>query len=169
MELQLWEVVRFRERQIGPFLLWGVKSMAAVSRADAVWEGDLPTGKGRVKVASGTFDEFPVTWASRAERHPGATSPEELLAAAHAACYSMAFSNGLSKAGHKVEELNTTAEVEFVPGTGITSSTLTVRGRVAGIDDAEFQRLAEEAKEGCPVSKALHGNVKLSVDARLEQ
>src|SRR6266849_5416146 len=110
--------------------------MAAVSRADAVWEGDLPTGKGRVKVASGTFDEFPVTWASRAERQHGGTSPEELLAAAHAACYSMALSNGLSKAGHKVERLSTTAEVEFVPGTGITTSTITVRGRVGGIDAA---------------------------------
>src|SRR5258707_13385874 len=142
--------------------------MAAVSRADAVWEGDLGSGKGRVKVASEAISEFPVTWASRAERQHGKTSPEELIAAAHAACYSMAFSNGLSKAGHKVEELNTTAEVEFVPGTGITSSTLTVHGRVAGIDEAEFQRLAEEAKEGCPVSKALHGNVKLNLEARLE-
>jgi osmotically inducible protein OsmC len=110
-----------------------------------------------------------VSWASRAESQHGKTSPEELIAAAHAACYCMAFSNGLSKAGHKVEELNTTAEVEFVPGTGITTSTLTVRGRVTGIDDAEFQRLAEEAKEGCPVSKALHGNVKLNLEARLEQ
>ena len=142
--------------------------MAAVSRADAVWEGDLVSGKGRVKVASGTFNEFPVTWASRAERSHGTTSPEELLAAAHAACYSMAFSNGLSKAGHKVERLNTTAEVEFVPGTGITTSTITVRGRVGGIDAAEFQKLAEEAKEGCPVSKALHGNVALKLNAHLE-
>ena len=80
----------------------------------------------------------------------------------------MAFSNGLSKAGHKVEELNTTAEVEFVPGTGITTSTLTVRGRISGIEDTEFQKLAEEAKEGCPVSKALSGNVDLKLDARLE-
>lgn len=142
--------------------------MAAISRADATWEGDLMSGSGRVKIASGAFDEFPVSWASRAESQQGKTSPEELIAAAHAACYSMAFSNGLSKAGHKVEELNTTAEVEFVPGTGITSSSLTVRGRVKGIDDAEFQRLAEEAKEGCPVSKALHGNVELRLDARLE-
>jgi len=142
--------------------------MAAISRADAVWEGDLTSGKGRVKVASGTFNEFPVTWASRAERTHGGTSPEELIAAAHAACYSMAFSNGLSKAGHKPERLNTTAEVEFVPGTGITSVSLTVRGRVKGIDDAEFQKLAEEAKEGCPVSKALHGNVELRLEARLE-
>jgi osmotically inducible protein OsmC len=142
--------------------------MAAISRADAVWAGDLMSGSGRVTIASGAFDEFPVSWASRAESQKGKTSPEELIAAAHAACYSMAFSNGLAKAGHKVEELNTTVEVEFVPGTGITSSSLTVRGRVKGIDDAEFQKLAEEAKEGCPVSKALHGNVELRLDARLE-
>jgi lipoyl-dependent peroxiredoxin len=142
--------------------------MAATSRADAVWTGDLTSGSGHVKPASGAFDELPVSWASRAERQEGKTSPEELLAAAHAACFSMAFSNGLAKAGHKVEELNTTAEVEFVPGTGITSSTLTVRGRVTGIDDAEFQELAEAAKEGCPVSKALTGNVELKLDARLE-
>jgi osmotically inducible protein OsmC len=142
--------------------------MAAISRADAIWTGDLPTGTGRVKVASEALDEFPVSWASRAESQHGKTSPEELIAAAHAACYSMAFSNGLSKAGHKVEELNTTAAVTFVPGTGITTSALTVRGRVSGIDEAEFQRLAEEAKEGCPVSKALHGNVELKLEARLE-
>ena len=141
--------------------------MAAVSRADAVWEGDLMSGKGRVKVASGTFPEFPVTWASRAERTHG-TSPEELLAAAHAACYSMAFSNGLAKAGHKVERLNTTAEVEFVPGTGITTITLTTVGHIHGIDAAEFQKEAEAAKEGCPVSKALHGNVTLKLNARLD-
>ena len=141
--------------------------MAAVSRADAVWEGDLMSGKGRVKVASGTFDEFPVTWANRAERTHG-TSPEELLAAAHAACYSMAFSNGLSKAGHKVARLNTTAEVEFVPGTGITTITLTTVGHIHGIDAAEFQKEAEAAKDGCPISKALHGNVTLKLNARLD-
>ena len=142
--------------------------MAAVSRADAVWEGDLTSGKGRVKVASGTFSEFPVTWASRAERTHGGTSPEELLAAAHAACYSMAFSNGLSKAGHKVERLNTSAEVEFVPGTGITTITITTVGHIHGIDAAEFQKEAEAAKEGCPISKALHGNVTLTLNARLD-
>src|ERR1700716_1596969 len=141
--------------------------MAAVSRADAVWEGDLMSGKGRVKVASGTFPEFPVTWANRAERTHG-TSPEELLAAAHAACFSMAFSNGLAKAGHKVDELNTTAEVEFVPGTGITTITLSVRGRVGGIDEAGFERLAEEANEGCPGSKALKSNLDLKLKARLQ-
>jgi len=141
--------------------------MAAISRATAVWSGDLTTGKGRVKPASGAFNELPVTWASRAESQAGKTSPEELLAAAHAACFCMAFSNGLSKAGHTVEELNATAEVEFIPGTGITSSKITVRGRVGGIDDDEFQKLAEAAKEGCPVSKALSGNVDLKLDARL--
>jgi lipoyl-dependent peroxiredoxin len=142
--------------------------MATISRADAVWTGDLMSGSGRVKPDSGAFEELPVSWASRAARQAGKTSPEELIAAAHAACFSMAFSNGLSKAGHKVEELNTSAEVEFVPGTGITAITLSVRGRVGGIDEAEFEKLAAEAKEGCPVSKALKGNVDLKLDARLE-
>ena len=142
--------------------------MAAVSRADAVWEGDLTGGKGRVKVASGTFNEFPVTWAERADRNHGGTSPEELIAAAHAACYSMAFSNGLSKAGHKPERLNTTAEVEFVPGQGIKTITLTVKGHIHGIAEADFQKLAEEAKNGCPVSQAVKGNVELKLQAELD-
>src|SRR3979490_784573 len=115
--------------------------MAAISKAEAVWSGDLPTGSGRVTPASGAFPPLPSSWGSRAESQQGKTSPEELIAAAHAACYCMAFSNGLSKAGHKVEELRTTAEVEFVPGTGITSVTLTVRGRIGGIEDAEVQKL----------------------------
>ena len=142
--------------------------MAAISRADATWEGDLMHGKGRVKVASGAFDEFPVTWASRAERTHGGTSPEELIAAAHAACYSMAFSNGLAKAGHQPERLNTTAEVEFVPGKGITSITLTVKGHIHGISEADFRKLAKEAKNGCPVSQALKGNVELKLNAELD-
>src|SRR2546430_12410633 len=142
--------------------------MAAVSRADTVWEGDLASGKGRVKVASGAFGEFPVTWAARAERTHGGKSPEELLAAAHAACYSMAFSNGLSKADHHPERLNTTAEVEFVPGTGITTITLTVRGDIHGIEAGEFQKLAEAAKVGCPISQALKGNVELKLKAELD-
>jgi osmotically inducible protein OsmC len=142
--------------------------MAAISRADAVWEGDLASGRGRVKVASGTFNEFPVTWAQRAERNHGGTSPEELIAAAHAACFSMAFSNALSKAGHRPERLNTTAEVEFVPGKGISTVTLTVQGHIHGLSDDEFQRLAEEAKDGCPVSQALKGNVELKLKAALD-
>ncbi|TME23710.1 MAG: OsmC family peroxiredoxin [Chloroflexi bacterium] len=142
--------------------------MAAISRADAVWEGDLTSGRGRVKVASGTFGEFPVTWSTRTERDHGGTSPEELIAAAHAACYSMALSNGLAKAGYQPERLTTTAEVEFVPGKGIASSTITVRGHIHGIDAAAFQKLAEEAKDGCPVSQALKGNVQLKLKAELD-
>lgn len=142
--------------------------MAATSRAEATWEGDLMSGSGHVKPESGAFAELPVSWASRAERMHGKTSPEELIAAAHAACYNMAFSNGLAKAGHKPERLTTRAEVEFVPGTGITSSTLTVRGRVSGISKDEFQKQAEAAKEGCPVSQALKGNVELRLNATLE-
>jgi osmotically inducible protein OsmC len=142
--------------------------MAATSRADATWEGDLMSGSGHVKPESGAFSELPVTWAGRTERQHGKTSPEELIAAAHAACFNMGFSNGLAKAGHKPERLRTTAEVEFVPGTGITSSTLTVRGRVSGISKDEFEKLAEEAKLGCPVSQALKGNVELRLHATLE-
>ena len=142
--------------------------MAAISRADATWEGDLISGGGHVKPESGAFGELPITWAARAERQHGKTSPEEMIAAAHAACYSMAFSSGLAKAGHKPERLDVRAEVEFVPGTGITTSTLTVRGRVSGISKDEFQKLAEEAKDGCPVSQALHGNVGLKLNATLE-
>ena len=142
--------------------------MAAVSRADVAWEGDLIHGRGSVKVASGALNEFPVTWATRADRTHGGTSPEELIAAAHAACYSMAFSNALAKAGHAPERLNTSAEVEFVPGTGITTITLTVKGHIHHLDDAAFQKLAEEAKEGCPVSQALKGNVKINLNAELD-
>ena len=141
--------------------------MAAVSRADANWEGDLVHGGGRVRPASGAFAELPVTWASRAERSEGATSPEELIAAAHAACYSMAFSNGLGKAGHEDIKLSTSAEVTFVPGEGITSITLRVRGSAKGIGEAEFVELATAAKDGCPVSQALKGNVELKLDAAL--
>ena len=142
--------------------------MAATSRAEATWEGDLMKGGGTVKPGSGAFGELPVSWAARAERPGGKTSPEELIAAAHATCYSMAFSNGLAKAGHPPERLDTNAEVDFVPGKGITHIRLSVRGRVQGLDSKEFERLAAEAKDGCPVSQALKGNVDISVDAHLE-
>lgn len=143
--------------------------MAATSRAEATWEGDLIKGSGTVKPASGAFGTLPITWSARSERTEGETktSPEELIAAAHAGCYSMAFSNGLAKAGHAPERLDTTATVEFVPGKGITHVALSVRGRVQGIDGREFERLAEAAKDGCPVSQALKGNVEISLDARL--
>jgi len=140
--------------------------MAATSRAEATWEGDLIKGGGHVKPATGAFGELPITWAARAEHTQGKTSPEELIAAAHASCYCMAFSNGLSKAGHHVERLVTTAEVDFVPGTGITQIRLSVDGHVHGVDDAGFQKLAEEAKAGCPVSQALKA-VPISLEAKL--
>jgi osmotically inducible protein OsmC len=143
-------------------------NMAAISRADATWEGDLTGGSGHVKPESGAFAELPITWASRAERQHGKTSPEELIAAAHASCFSMAFSNGLAKAGHKPERLDTRVEIEFVPGTGITTSTITVSGHIHDISDDEFQKLAKEAEEGCPVSKAMHGNVELRLHATLD-
>ncbi len=142
--------------------------MAAISRADATWEGDLMSGGGHVKPESGAFAELPITWASRAERMHGKTSPEELIAAAHASCFSMAFSNGLAKAGHTPERLDTRVEIEFVPGTGITTSTITVRGHIHGISNDDFQKLAKEAEEGCPVSKAMHGNVELRLHATLD-
>jgi len=140
--------------------------MAATSSAEARWEGDLFNGAGYVKPASGAFGELPITWAARAEHQHGKTSPEELIAAAHASCYCMAFSNGLAKAGHQVERLDTTAEVDFVPGSGITQIRLSVRGRVKGIDAVGFHKLAEEAKVGCPVSQALKA-VPISLEARL--
>lgn len=144
--------------------------MAATSRAEATWEGDLMKGSGTVKPESGAFGTLPITWAARSERKEGetkTTSPEELIAAAHAGCFCMAFSNGLAKAGHTAERLDTTATIDFVPGKGITHITLSVRGRVQGIDGREFERLAEAAKDGCPVSQALKGNVEIALDARL--
>jgi osmotically inducible protein OsmC len=142
-------------------------------RATASWSGDLTGGSGTVTAySSGLFSDLPVSWASRTEEPDGRTSPEELLAAAHAACYCMAFSNGLAKAGHPPEHLHVAAEVAFEKGGdgwSVTSSTLQVIGRVPGIDKVDFERLAEEAKDGCPISRALTGNVELSVDVTLEE
>jgi osmotically inducible protein OsmC len=142
--------------------------MAAERRAQATWRGDLTSGAGTIDgVGSGAFGPLDVTWASRTEEPNGRTSPEELIAAAHASCFAMAFSNILAKAGNPPEQLNTSATVTFVPGTGITSSKLEVDGVVPGLDEQAFQELAEQAKDGCPVSGALKGNVELSVIARL--
>ena len=136
--------------------------------AEVTWRGDLLSGAGTIEsVGSGAFGPLDVTWASRTETPEGRTSPEELIAAAHASCFSMAFSNGLKKAGYEAESLSTSATVTFVPGTGITRSALDVVGNVPGIDEAEFQRAAQEAKDNCPVSQALKGNVELAVTARL--
>jgi osmotically inducible protein OsmC len=142
--------------------------MAAERRAEVVWEGSLVEGSGTItKVGSGALPELPVTWASRAETPEGRTSPEELIAAAHASCFAMALSSALAQAGNAPERLETSATVTFVPGTGITKSALTVTGSVPGMDEQAFREAAEGAKEGCPVSKALKGNVELSVAARL--
>jgi osmotically inducible protein OsmC len=143
--------------------------MAAERRADVVWEGSLIEGSGTItKTGSGALPELPVTWASRTESPDGRTSPEELIAAAHASCFAMALSHALAQAGNPPERLETSATLTFVPGTGITKSVLTVNGRVPGIDESAFREAAEGAKDGCPVSGALKGNVELTLDARLE-
>jgi osmotically inducible protein OsmC len=144
--------------------------MATERRAEVTWSGDLMSGNGTIeRVTSGAFGALPVSWASRAEEPGGQTSPEELIAAAHAACFSMALSGGLAKAGHAPESLATSATVTFVPGTGITKSVIEVEAVVPGIGDDDFQTAAEAAKENCPVSKALRGNVELELTARLKQ
>lgn len=129
--------------------------MAVESRAQAVWNGDLREGGGRVRPASGAFAELPLTWRARAESRDEGTSPEELIAAAHAGCFAMALSNGLAKAGHTATEIRTSATVTFQAGEGITGIRLTVSGDVPGLDAAGFREQAEQAKAGCPVSKAL--------------
>jgi osmotically inducible protein OsmC len=143
--------------------------MATERRADAVWEGSLMEGSGTItSTGSGVLPQLPVTWASRAESPEGRTSPEELIAAAHAACFAMALAHALAEAGNPPERLETSATVTFVPGTGITKSALTVKGRVPGIDAQSFQEAAEGARDGCPVSGALKGNVELVLDAEFE-
>ena len=145
--------------------------MAQLRRADAIWNGNLTEGKGVVSAStSGAFTELPVTWGSRIEASDGRTSPEELVAAAHASCFSMAFSGDLNRNGTPPDQLDVSAEVTFdkLERWTVTASKLTVRGRVPGIDAARFRELAEGAKENCPISRALKGNVELSVDATLE-
>jgi osmotically inducible protein OsmC len=109
-----------------------------------------------------------VSWASRTKRAAGKTSPEELLAAAHAACFCMALSNELGQGGNAPERLEATASVEFEPGEGVKSSHIAISGRVPGIDQAAFEEAARGAGEGCPISGALKGNVEISVEATLE-
>jgi osmotically inducible protein OsmC len=126
------------------------------------------TGAGTIdRVGSETFGPLEVRWAARIGEEPGKSSPEELIAAAHASCFSMALSNVLAKQGTPPTDLSTSVTITFVPGTGITASRIEVEGQVPGIDEAAFDRAADEAKDGCPVSMALKGNLELSVDARL--
>jgi osmotically inducible protein OsmC len=136
--------------------------------AHVTWTGSLTEGGGTIdSVGSGAFGPLDVTWVARTEEPGGKTSPEELIAAAHASCFSMALSGGLARAGHAPERLETSATVTFVPGTGITKSALRVRGTVPGMDEAAFLAAAEAAKEGCPVSQALAALPEITLDAAL--
>jgi osmotically inducible protein OsmC len=144
--------------------------MAIAERtATTSWDGDLAHGNGNVTGASGGLGDLPVTWASRTERSEGKTSPEELIAAAHSSCFSMALAHGLTEAGHPPEHLDVSANVTLDQKDGaptVTTSELTVSGRVPGIDQATFEQAASEAGKGCPVSKALAG-IEITVNATL--
>ena len=143
--------------------------MATDRKAEVTWQGDLMSGNGRIdSVTSGAFGGLDVSWPARSEEPEGKTSPEELIAAAHATCFSMALSHGLAQAGHPAEQLKTSATVTFEPGEGITKIALDVAGRVPGIDEGAFQQAADGAKQNCPVSKALTGVPEISLTARLE-
>ena len=143
--------------------------MAAERRASVTWNGDLMSGSGTIdEVGSGAFGPLDVSWAARSEEASGGkTSPEELIAAAHAACVSMALSHALAQAGTPPEQLQTSAAVTFVPGTGITKIALTIRGTVPGIDEDGFRSAAENAKVNCPVSQALAAVPEITLDAQL--
>jgi lipoyl-dependent peroxiredoxin len=144
--------------------------VSAERTATVTWQGDLMSGSGRVEsVGSGAVSGLDVTWASRSEPdESGRTSPEELIAAAHAACFCMALSHGLAQGGTPPGSLQVKATSTFVPGTGITAMKLDVVGRVPGMDQDAFREAARGAGENCPVSQALKGNVAVTVDAHLE-
>jgi len=146
--------------------------MAEVRTATAVWNGDLVNGSGMITyVTSGVFSRLPITWASRTTAHNGRTSPEELLAAAHAACFSMAFSSRLAKNGTPATQLDVRVEISFDQVDGgwkVARSLIKVKGNVPGIDKETFDRLADDAKDNCPISAAIKGNVELAVEASLE-
>ena len=146
--------------------------MAAIRQAQAVWQGNLASGSGKVSAStSGAFTDLPVTWASRTETADGRTSPEELIAAAHAACYCMALSSELARAGTPAARLEVSATVTFDRVDGkwtVAKSDLQVTGQVPGISADTFRDLAGAARDGCPVSRALAGNVAISVKPALE-
>ena len=143
--------------------------MATDRRAEVTWRGSLLEGAGTIdSVTSGAIGGEKVSWQARStDEWGGSTSPEELIAAAHAACFSMALASGLSKGGHEPAELSTSATVTFQPGEGIVRIALTVDGQVEGIDADVFSAAAEAAKENCPVSKALAGVPEITLEARL--
>jgi lipoyl-dependent peroxiredoxin len=140
--------------------------MATTRTASTTWQGSLMEGKGEVSLDSSGLGTYAVTWASRAEDPNGRTSPEELIAAAHSSCFSMALSHGLAQAGNAPEKLETKADVTFQPGEGITGIHLTVVGTVPGLTPEQFTDAAEGAKANCPVSKALTGTT-ITLDATL--
>ena len=143
--------------------------MATDRHAEVSWQGSLLEGSGRIeRVGTGAFGPLDVSWPARTEAPGAQTSPEELIAAAHAACFSMALAHELAEGGNAPERLDTRADVTFQPGTGITASRLAVRGRVPGLDEAAFREAAEGAKAGCPVSQALAGVPEITVEAALE-
>jgi lipoyl-dependent peroxiredoxin len=143
----------------------------AERNATAGWDGDLAHGNGSVTGASGGLPDLPVTWASRTERSDGKTSPEELIAAAHASCFSMALAHGLTEAGNAPEHLDVSAKVTLDEREGaptVTSSELTVSGRVPGLDQAAFEQAAQDAGKNCPVSRALSA-LDITVNATLQE
>ena len=140
--------------------------MALTSEATTLWFGDLTSGSGTTSLDSSDAAEFPVSWQARSEGVVGHTNPEELLAAAHSACFSMAFSKALADAGHAPESLQVTAAVTFQPGEGITGSHLLVNAKVPGLAEDQFQSLADGARANCPVSQALAG-IPITIDATL--
>ncbi|WP_405858630.1 OsmC family protein [Streptomyces sp. NBC_00090] len=140
--------------------------MATVRHAHTVWQGDLLKGSGVVTLDSSGLGSYDVSWPARTEEPNGKTSPEELIAAAHSSCFSMAFSNILAKAGNTPTRLETKADVTFQPGEGITGVHLTVDGDVPGLTPDRFQELAEDAKKNCPVSQALTGTT-ITLTAKL--
>jgi osmotically inducible protein OsmC len=146
--------------------------MATTRNADATWSGDLLSGRGTVTASTTrVFADLPTTWASRTTEPEGMTSPEELLAAAHASCFSMACSNELAKAGTPPSSVSVRVAVtgdKLDTGWTVVSSAITVRGVVPGATPESFQAAAEKAKDGCPISKALKNNVQLTVEATLE-
>jgi osmotically inducible protein OsmC len=145
--------------------------MAETRHASATWSGNLTEGAGMLQyISSGAFSRMPITWGSRTEAHEGRTSPEELLAAAHASCFSMAFANQLAKNGTVAERLDVRVDVtadKREAGWTVLSSAIKVSGVVPGIDAETFARVADAAKDGCPISRALVGNVELSVEPTL--
>ena len=142
--------------------------MATERTMSTTWHGTLMEGAGTIHEAgSGAFGTLDVSWASRAEASNGKTSPEELIAAAHSACFAMALSHGLAQGGTPAERLETSATVTFVPGEGITKVALSVRGTGPGLGQAAFIEAAEAAKEGCPVSKALAAVPEITLDASI--